>query len=800
FQKGVVTPSGARKRVRTYTIDVFNAQPNADHTSLMQSAARVGGGKYYEARNQKAIFDAIQDIFSDIQSVSSTFTSASLPISATNRSQSDNQVYIGMFRPDSKAMPRWFGNLKQYQLIIGTDGSVKLGDTTSPEPIEAVNPQTGFVTECARSAWTFNTGDYFANAPWIDPTPASLCTSNANPFSDAPDGPRVEKGGVAQIIRSGNNPPATSSAPDYLFRRNVKTLSATADNASMVSFDTSSATGLPTLTVDFTLGKDVGPVSKDLNEPEYVALTPDTVPQKVEVRVSVHGDVIHSRPQPVNYGGSTGTVVYYGANDGHFRAISGATGKELWSFIAPEFLPRLERLHQNSPYVLFPNPANASSILSDDGVPRKPKDYFFDGSVGVYQTAGSSAVNLYVSQRRGGRMIYAFNVKDPADPKFLWRRGCPNLTDDSGCSGGMSEIGQTWATPAVGLVKGYSDTRPVVFIAGGHDACEDKNDMAPACSTAKGRVVYALDGLNGDLLATFGPPTGVTDMRSVVADLALVDPDLDGYVDHAYAADMGGSLFRIDLSKPLTGEPLANSDWTMSRIARTTGGARKFQFAPALIQAKGTVYVAVGTGDREHPLIDQYAYTDPVINRFYLFADKFDGTPVSLDDTAVMNDVSTGLPKTGCDAEVITPASTKRGWFFDLTDNGRGEQVVTSAAVVGGLVAFSTNRPTPEEENSCGANLGEARGYLVNLLTGSGVIGPGNTDCGQQRSSVFEGGGLPPSPVLATVPIDGELRTVVIGAVQKTGEPSSPIEAQRVRPPIASDRKPIYWYKSTGDR
>ena len=62
-------------------------------------------------------------------------------------------------------------------------------------------------------------------------------------------------------------------------------------------------------------------------------------------------------------------------------------------------------------------------------------------------------------------MVYAFNVTDPANPQFLWRRGCPNLTNDTGCSSGMSDIGQTWATPAVGLVKGFDANKPVVFIA-----------------------------------------------------------------------------------------------------------------------------------------------------------------------------------------------------------------------------------------------------------------------------------------------------------------------------------------------
>ena len=126
---------------------------------------------------------------------------------------------------------------------------------------------------------------------------------------------------------------------------------------------------------------------------------------------------------------------------------------------------------------------------------------------------------------------------------------------------------------------------------------------------------------------------------------------------------------------------------------------------------------------------------------------------------------------------------------------------MTSAVIAAGFVFFSTNRPAPVADDAvCTTSLGEARGYFLNLLNGSGAIGVTGA-CGGTRSSTFVGGGLPPSPVLATVPIEGVgLRTVVIGAVQKTGEPSSPIEAQRVRPPIPSDRKPIYWYKSTGDK
>jgi type IV pilus assembly protein PilY1 len=54
-------------------------------------------------------------IFAEIQAVNSVFASATLPISVNTQGTFENQVYIGVFRPDGAARPRWFGNLKEYK-------------------------------------------------------------------------------------------------------------------------------------------------------------------------------------------------------------------------------------------------------------------------------------------------------------------------------------------------------------------------------------------------------------------------------------------------------------------------------------------------------------------------------------------------------------------------------------------------------------------------------------------------------------------------------------------------------------
>jgi Tfp pilus tip-associated adhesin PilY1 len=750
--KGVpVADSSVAPSVVTYTIDVYNKQPNAVQTALLMSMAKAGGGKYFAAKNEQAILDALKQIIVEIQAVNSTFASTSLPVNATNRAQNENQVFIGMFRPDPDAKPRWFGNLKRYQLVTAGSG-VDLGDSAGNL---AINPLTGFITPCATSYWTTDSGTYWSGIG-VNPDPAGGCTTSTfNKYSDAPDGPQVEKGGAAEVVRNS------------IAARPMLTLS-----AGVLANFTAASSGLDADLVRFIRGEDVNN-EKNSTDPASLSTT----------RPSIHGDVIHSRPLPVNYGGSTGVRVFYGANDGALHAVTASSGTENWSFVAPEFFSRLSRLKANAPLVSYPNVRSGSPT---------PKDYFFDGSTGLFQNADNSKVWIYTSMRRGGRRVYAFDVTHPDAPVYKWRGGCGDLASDSDCTADMSAIGQTWSTPSVALVSGYSTTNPVVAFGGGYDSCEDADTASPACGSGKGNAIYILDGDTGTVIRSFS-----TD-RAVAADVAMVDVDNDGSPDYLYAADTGGNIYRVDFVAPSTHLPLAAEGWTIRKVAYTTGGGRKFLFAPALLPAGGKVYLALGTGDREHPLRSQYPFNN-VVNRFYVYKDDPDaaaGTPAY--DLDSMDNLTT---QDSCSTVPVLPPSPKKGWFINLNQYGQGEQVVTSALIASGMVTFSTNRPIPPNAATCTSALGEARGYWLNLLTGAGAINAPGT-CGGVRSSAFVGGGLPPSPVMAnSVPIDGKAVSVIIGAVQKddagTGT-SSAIGPQKHRPKIQSRRRRSYTYTSGG--
>lgn len=774
--------------ITVYVLDAYNAQQNVSYSRTLERAGTVGGGGYYAVKTQQQIEFALGKIIAEINAKDTTFASAALPVSASNRSQYLNQVFIGMFRPDPDAKPRWLGNLKQYKMGLASTGDVQLRDVLDAN---AINTQTGFVHECAVSQWTTDSGSFWQDTKGLSVS-ASACTAfptvqvggasvTGTAWSDLPDGPTVAKGGVAETIRKGNSPPATNTTPaDWSFT-NRKMLAYDASSSTLLSAISTTLTGWTQALLNWVNGRD-DDTTVDGLQPYSEYLSTSTTPR---TRASVHGDVVHSRPLPVNYGGSTGVTVFYGANDGTLRAVDAGTGRERWSFIAPEHYAKFARLQANSPAMAFPG-------LVTSPTPA-PKDYFFDGSIGLYQNADNSKVWIFPSQRRGGRMLYGFNVTTPDTPSLAWRVGCPNLADDAGCTGGLSGLGQTWSQPVVALVKGYPSLgaeTPVVIVGGGYDACEDATSASPACSGRKGNAIFVIDAFTGALVRGF---TGLA--GSIAADLAVADRNGDGFVDLAYGATTTGDLYRVNFGTGSFGA-LASTAWGIRRIASSSGGGRKFLNAPALMLSGTTVYVALGSGDREKPLITQYPYTAPITNRFYVVMDDVaDPTAspalVNLDDTAVMQDFSN---PTSCNTGGVLPTSnTTRGWFMNLP--GRGEQTVTSAVVVSGMVTFSTNRATSGSANMCSAtaNLGEARGYWLNILNASGAIGAGNATCGGNRSNLFAQGGIVPSPTLATVQIGNVIQTVALGAIQRSGGSSSSIAPQAIKPPIQAKRRTIYW-------
>jgi len=808
------------QNIITYTIAVSNGcekkpdQKCIDQINLIKSMAANGGGKYFyvSAGDVSGLISALTTILTEVQATNSVFASVSLPVSVNAQGTSLNQVYVGMFRPDATAAPRWVGNLKQYQLGFDSNNNVELDDSLGQPAIS--NAGTGFISPTALSFWTADqqaytgtgagtrNGPFTVNASGYTTTivpnwPASGFwvnhTSGAGGAFDAPDGEIVDKGGVAEMTRA-----------DYLTAQTTRAIytcnSVGSCPATLPTFDTSNSTlvnstafGTATTTATQSL---INWVRGTDNNTGTGAENPQGPGAPVTVRPSIHGDVLHSRPAVVNYGGSIGLVVFYGSNDGIFRAVNGnkdATapgvitmssgrlvrpGGELWSFIPPDFFSKFQHLYNNSP------------ALTLGATTGSGKDYFFDGTTTVYQdlrVAGSPKTYIYVTARRGGRLIYAFDVSDPTKPPvFMWTRTNANIP----------ELGYTWSQPKLALVKGHTDTSgnpiPVVIMGGGYDPAEDTDPVATA--DTMGRAIVVLDAINGNTVWTAcksGCTTAVPGMAyAIPADITLLDRNGDGYTDRLYTGDLGGNIWRADINDAST------ANWTVTQIASlggTSTSARKFFYPPDVTPTTSFDAVVAASGDREHPLLSNASSS--VINRFYMLKDTNTGTSVATGWTSITESMLTD--ETGAAAGTTPPySSTSTTSGFYVTLNHSGEKAVNSPLTVAGYTYFGTNTPADptKNPNMCYPNLGIARGYAINFLTGTGLNSNGYI--------TFDGGGLPPSPVFGLVEINpgsGVYTPVLIGGGNQTGAAvggnnTSALGANKVVPPNTGKRKRTYWF------
>ncbi|HEX8011783.1 MAG TPA: pilus assembly protein PilY [Casimicrobiaceae bacterium] len=833
YQGDLGTDLEGQQNIITYSIAVTDGK-NPDYVQLTQSMANAGGGKNFvvTAGDVNGLVEALLKILYEVQAVNSVFAASSLPVASNAQGSFENQIFIGMFRPDGKGNPRWMGNLKQYKFgITGSPPKLQLylADSNGAPAINAAG--TGFISPTAVSYWTSkdpsklpdsigSTGGFWINNP-----------QGAGGGFDSPDGEVVEKGAVGQQIRLANlqddyvTNPAT---PRKLYTcwgslglcPSGASLSATpfaTTNAGL----TASAFGItgssPTDLIRWARGDDN--VGDELSPGNGIT-----------VRPSVHGDVVHSRPTIINYGGSIGVVVFYGSNDGVFRAVNGnqtgsiggvPPGGELWGFIPQEFFSKLQRLYSNSPLLKL---ANTPGGLTPTPT---PKDYFFDGVTGVYQDAASGKAYIYLSARRGGRLIYALDVSDPADPRFMWKKGCPSLGTNTGCDGGFDELGQTWSVPKVAKVKGYSN--PVLIFgagyAGGYDSTYSPlyEDAEPPAADTMGRGIFVLDALTGEMVwqatrgggsnTCQGNPCRLLDMTySIAADVTLLDrmnPDgtpPDGYVDRLYAADTGGNIWRVDLEP---GGNTAPSAWQVTRLAALGGtGAtkRKFLFPPDVVTTKNYDAVLAGTGDREHPLYANSSYN--VVNRFYMIKDTNTGNDGSGGTTVYDSTSSTAddapsslfqvIVQYNADGTATTltpyPTSSPLSGFY-ITLNNTGEKIVNGPTTIGGFTYFGTNQPVAPSNLSC-KGLGNARAYQVNFVTGA------------TASTALDGGGLPPSPVAGLVNVDYNGNTLVVPFLLG-GNPSpdcngpdcrSSLGGSRPTIPINPTRRRLYWYLDKLDK
>lgn len=255
-------------------------------------------------------------------------------------------------------------------------------------------------------------------------------------------------------------------------------------------------------------------------------------------RTSRLGDVVHS--SPVYHEG----ILYTGANDGMMHAIvaEGTTaGRELFSYVPRQVIQNL-------------------SLLTDTSYQHK---YFVDLTATIKDNVsiGTQDKTILVGGLgAGGIGYYALDITDLThfnsslnvwQPKALTEalvssRVLWEFPNAATASSDLSDIGYSFSKSLI--VKTNDKYYPWVVIFGnGYNSTDGQS------------VLFILDPGTGTVLKKFelgsGPDNGL-------ATPSVTDVDGDGKADYVYAGDLGGNLWKIDMTENLIDWEIAFSNGT----------------------------------------------------------------------------------------------------------------------------------------------------------------------------------------------------------------------------------------------
>ncbi|HHS1450574.1 TPA: PilC family type IV pilus tip adhesin, partial [Neisseria meningitidis] len=291
---------------------------------------------------------------------------------------------------------------------------------------------------------------------------------------------------------------------------------------------------------------------------------------------------------------------------------------------------------------------------------------------------GQDRVFMFGAMGLGGRGAYALDLTkaDGSDPTAVSLFDVKH--DNNGKNSNNSvQLGYTVGTPQIG--KTHND-KYAAFLASGY-ATKDINNGENKTAL----YVYDLES-SGTLIKKIDVPGG----KGGLSSPTLVDKDLDGTVDIAYAGDRGGSMYRFDLSSQ---DP---QQWSVRTIF---SGNKPITSAPAISQLKDKRVVIFGTGsDLSEDDVDN--------NDMQSIYGIFDNDTAAGNANANLSGLGGGLLEQKLTQEDRTlfltdykrsDGSGSKGWVVNLQP---GQRVTVKPTVVL-RTAFVTIRKY--KDNGCGA-------------------------------------------------------------------------------------------------
>ncbi len=676
----------------------FIVDPTKINTKTRSYAQAGGTGQPLPLSEEpEDLIATLSEIFKQILSTSTTFVAPSIPVNVFNRAEVVDNVFLALFQPDADLKPFWFGNVKKLKFAGLAEGNPSLVDMDGKNAVAA----DGRLRYDVLSFWT--------DGPALPPADPD------NNEVDGKDGRAVNRGGAGQKI------------PGYLygspglsnFSFSGRRLFYDLGSSQLAAFNADLATSTD-------LQADLGAAS--VNEAaELIAwargidrLDEDQDGDIFDVRPWLMGDLLHSRPLPINFGATSGysqsnpaIFLAVASNDGYLRLFrntnpSGTeSGAEVWGFMPRAVMKEVATLRDNA--VSAPHP------------------YMFDGSPAAYlgDLNGNGSIEpgekawLFNGLRRGGKAYYALDISSPYFPQLKW-------TIDKG--GNFSELGMSFSTPRV-IMNALSGTmKPALIFGGGYDQNKDLR-AGVGTDDSEGNALYIVDAETGALIwkAVGGSGTSTSNtfyhaefLDSVPSDISTLDSDGDGVHDRAYFGDTGGNIWRADFGGTDT------SQWKLTLLAQLGRHAslspsksedRRFFHRPDIVQASDEdgLYdaVVIVSGDRPDPK----DAGGVVNNRAFMIKDRRvapnTGTDSRLTEAELGDITNTCITPDGpCTADL------QYGWRLDL--EATGEKGLATPLTVFNTVYFTTYIPAGgTAEGSCSPDEGSGRLYAVALTNGS---------------------------------------------------------------------------------
>ncbi|HFB8578096.1 TPA: pilus assembly/adherence protein PilC [Neisseria gonorrhoeae] len=450
---------------------------------------------------------------------------------------------------------------------------------------------------------------------------------------------------------------------------------------------------------------------------------PDKYSQRYRIRENGNrdlGDIVNS--PIVAVGGYLATA----ANDGMVHIFKKNGGSDERSYNL-----KLSYIPGTMPRQYFDNDTSAlkGSTLAQELRTFAEKGYVgdrygVDGGFVLRQVElrGQKHVFMFGAMGLGGRGAYALDLSKidgnypAAAALFDVKNG-----DNNGKNRVEVELGYTVGTPQIGKIRNGTYS---AFLASGYAAKEIDD---PTNKTAL--YVY-------DLKNTLGTPIRKIDVKDGKGGLSsptLVDKDLDGIVDIAYAGDRGGNMYRFDLSN-------SNPDkWSVSTIFE---GQRPITSAPAVSRLADKRVVIFGTGSdlTEDDVLntdEQYIYgifDDDTANVSVKVKDHMGGGLLEQNLTKENNTLFLSNNK-------ASGGSADKGWVVKLKEGGR----VTVKPTVVLRTAFVTIRSYTGNDK-CGAQtailgINTADGGALTPRSARPIVPEANKDVAQYSGHKKTAGG-----------------------------------------------------------